>query len=330
MRELRTDAVGRDRQGQTRGLVTTPKAPLGRKIITQRPKEKPVIGYHYCSLESFLSILQTKSLFMSDPLKMNDCQELTWFIRLLQEYDIKEEYLSVLNNRAGDSFTYSSLLKCLENQGQNNIFIACFSTEKDLLSQWRAYANDGQGVAIGFDLDKLSLPDNICYSKVTYLQKNDALSDYISNMVESESDLEIGADQASVITRYRATDPIKTLIYEFIPSLAKHKNYAFHEESEIRLIYSHDTPFEDILSDHHAFYEPYNPIRLEVKYRTRESSIIVEYVQLPICPMLKPIKKICLGPKCRLKATETNRIIESLLGYSLDEKDITRSTASYV
>jgi hypothetical protein len=31
-------------------------------------------------------------------------------------------------------------------------YIACFSEERDLLSQWRAYANNGDGIALGFDL----------------------------------------------------------------------------------------------------------------------------------------------------------------------------------
>ncbi len=35
------------------------------------------------------------------------------------------------------------------------IHIACFSAEQDYLGQWRAYGDDGKGVAIGFDINFL-------------------------------------------------------------------------------------------------------------------------------------------------------------------------------
>jgi hypothetical protein len=34
---------------------------------------------------------------------------------------------------------------------QRKMFLTCFSENGDLLSQWRAYGNNGDGVAIGFD-----------------------------------------------------------------------------------------------------------------------------------------------------------------------------------
>jgi hypothetical protein len=32
-----------------------------------------------------------------------------------------------------------------------SVYVSCFSQERDLLSQWRACADDGLGCAIGFD-----------------------------------------------------------------------------------------------------------------------------------------------------------------------------------
>lgn len=37
------------------------------------------------------------------------------------------------------------------------ILITCFSKQEDKLSQWRTYGQDGYGVAIGFDLNKIML-----------------------------------------------------------------------------------------------------------------------------------------------------------------------------
>mgnify|MGYP000405991679 CR=1 FL=1 len=43
-------------------------------------------------------------------------------------------------------------------------FISCFSEEEDLLGQWRTYADDGRGVAVGYDLEEL---ENILKSKLS-------------------------------------------------------------------------------------------------------------------------------------------------------------------
>ena len=40
-------------------------------------------------------------------------------------------------------------------------YFCCFSESSDLLSQWRAYGNDGQGVAIGFNAKLLSKIDDM-------------------------------------------------------------------------------------------------------------------------------------------------------------------------
>lgn len=35
--------------------------------------------YHYCSLDTFLSIVQNRTIRLSDITKSNDAKELTWF-----------------------------------------------------------------------------------------------------------------------------------------------------------------------------------------------------------------------------------------------------------
>ena len=42
-----------------------------------------------------------------------------------------------------------------ENNADFRYYVTCFSYQDDLLSQWRGYADDGRGAAIGFDLDVL-------------------------------------------------------------------------------------------------------------------------------------------------------------------------------
>ncbi|MEC7523006.1 MAG: DUF2971 domain-containing protein [Myxococcota bacterium] len=42
------------------------------------------------------------------------------------------------------------------------VFVACFSEDPDSLSQWRAYANDGDGYSVGFRLAKVPEATEIC------------------------------------------------------------------------------------------------------------------------------------------------------------------------
>jgi hypothetical protein len=54
-------------------------------------------------------------------------------------------------------------------------FVACFSEAGDLLSQWRGYANDAQGISIGFYKPILQTFDtggyNYHFKKVIYKER---------------------------------------------------------------------------------------------------------------------------------------------------------------
>src|SRR5438067_10707873 len=47
-------------------------------------------------------------------------------------------------------FPYTTLFRSLEGFRRTNICVASFCEENDLLSQWRAYGNDGRGISLGF------------------------------------------------------------------------------------------------------------------------------------------------------------------------------------
>lgn len=168
-------------------------------------ENKKNIIYHYCSFETFMSILSNKKIWLSDIFKMNDWSEENYLEYLLLKY-----LKGIKDNLIGDK----KYIRYLENQDKNNFFnlnkktkeydelfyrinlfliknrllklkstsfcryICCFSKKGDLLSQWRAYANDGRGFAIGFDVDILKelLKDTeIRLEEVEYIQKKDKI-----------------------------------------------------------------------------------------------------------------------------------------------------------
>lgn len=148
-----------------------------------KPKA-PNILYHYCSVDTMLKILQNYCIWLSDAEKTNDKSELKYFPEQMEKMllNIVESYQGEVNS---DLLTLVKkvLKKTIESvylgsayvvQNTKNYF-CCFSENSDLLSQWRAYGNDGQGVAIGFNAELLSRIDdmnNYDFVKVIYNQKS--------------------------------------------------------------------------------------------------------------------------------------------------------------
>lgn len=114
-------------------------------------KSMDEIVYHYCSVDTFFNIIRNSSMWLSDIAKSNDYQEC---IRC-REFVNKgmEEYLR------NDVEALKAWKTWYENGVYSNFsmktFCVCFSESKDKLSQWRGYAQDGKGIAIGFNKDVL-------------------------------------------------------------------------------------------------------------------------------------------------------------------------------
>ena len=284
-------------------------------------------GYYYCSLNTFLNIIKNKQIYLSDPLKMNDNLEIKWYLDRLnneqvtvKELEYPESIFDMMKMRSQLDFTFKELEEILDSKGQNSVYISCFSKESDILSQWRAYAEDGRGVSIGFNLEKLKKADNLLIREVIYV--NDVVYD------GNESDVECVADTINnVISENKIVgkeEQIEVFLHELIPELVKYKNPAFIEEKEIRLIYCDDMKFEKILYNHGAFHEEWKHIALEHDFRTIGSDNITEFVKLDFCN--NAIEEICIGPKCLLSKNDIKNIMKQLLDIDVN---IIESKSSY-
>ncbi len=116
------------------------------------------IVYHYCSMETFQKIIENRTLRFSDITKSNDSQEIIWIVNfivsaLTKEYEkqseefkgkcplekvIKRQTTLFVNRYWGEYSPYT-------------YFVSCFSDEKNSLNMWERYADNGKGVAIGFN-----------------------------------------------------------------------------------------------------------------------------------------------------------------------------------
>jgi hypothetical protein len=118
---------------------------LYKSVKTSKERNESKIIYHFCSSSSFVEIIESESLWLSDLLKMNDPNEIIKNIELS-----KETSLNTFSNKE----TYEQLIRETSHDALT-VFSCSFSKRKDDLNQWRSYSEDGTGVCIGFDKNRL-------------------------------------------------------------------------------------------------------------------------------------------------------------------------------
>lgn len=108
-------------------------------------------------------------------------------------------------------------------------YIFCLSKDKDVLSQWRSYANDGKGVAIGFDVDFIEKHYSLYGTEVIYDKEKqyDILSQKISDSVLRNLNNAVKDRNSDEI--YRKS---KILVSHILQDAIMCKNPAFQEEKE--------------------------------------------------------------------------------------------------
>lgn len=271
------------------------------------------ILYHYCSVETFFSILSNRSVWLSNVNSMNDSYENIWADKFVAAE--LQKLVDLIGpeavNLAWDQYRNSKL----------NPFVFCLSSDPDVLSQWRGYANDGTGIALGFHAEKLT-PNR--HRPMHNIMKGASLT--LNPVIYSK---EI---QEETIAKFFSSDlvaPINTgesnpsCLHIGISQLAgyavTYKNPAFHQEQEWRLIHTpmlmgregggHAT---DIMGSD-----------LELKQRVVNGEIR-SYFEFPLQGDF--LAEIWLGPKCRVSELDLTLLL-SKTGHV--KTPIRRSKASY-
>lgn len=109
--------------------------PLEEVRLSKTDEEKDLRFYHYTSIDSFNSIFRSGKVWASDCRYLNDSHELA---------KAQELFLSKFEGKTREAlslaFHWHSFSRC------HCVF--SLSRSPEVLSQWRAYADDGKGVAI--------------------------------------------------------------------------------------------------------------------------------------------------------------------------------------
>jgi hypothetical protein len=125
--------------------------------------------YHYTDAQGLLGIVQGRQLWASNAAFLNDSTELTYIRGVLAEVaeqfrdehavtaDIREYAASAFAGTGRFSPTEgrtASVISILEDapmmaSGILDVYVSCFCSWGDLLSQWRGYPSNGGGYALG-------------------------------------------------------------------------------------------------------------------------------------------------------------------------------------
>lgn len=187
--------------------------------------------YHYCSAETLRAILESRTIRFSDINMMNDSQETRWgysafeeaATRLINRKNLQEE-IPIMEKSFFDSV--DEILSKV--QLITHPFISCFSLDRDSLSQWRAYADDGRGFAIGFKAKQFQgMPVSLLL--VAYEREQQ-----VKEMMTALAAIFMHSDGNPDKDRNTFFEDC-VLLGNYMVAL---KHQAFHEEKEVRCIHA--------------------------------------------------------------------------------------------
>lgn len=296
------------------------------------------IVYHYCSLEAFKSIIENECLWLCDVEKSNDSAERIYFENImLEQIDYYAEDLKSKND--ADRERALKALQLVKEALQNHTIqrypahSCSFSYNSDQLSQWRGYADDGYGIAIGFRgglLYRLLPPETFQRINYSYSQAQTKCQDILDSALGYCKENEGDASLASYCSTFGMI-----VIAQLDRNCVFFKSNAFSEEQECRIaVHVHDRYYE---AQNHSFSLPpdkisqaYRGSNLELsgeKFRVSQHKLS-SYVELSFSNTKNVIARITLGPKCLAEAKDIRYFLECN-NYKVGSIQIRPSEATY-
>lgn len=314
--------------------------------------------YHYANNLKGFNILAEKSIRLSDIRKSNDYEELVLFYpdlfdSILRIYRDKPFEFRFENEKGLEAinallFISKKMLDRELSYGEFSNFVLCLSEEPDLLSQWRGYADDGQGISIGFSKRKLQKfcdkqKESLRLEKVTYITEEERgeLVNKLANAVieELKTLREWIVDNMTHDDASRDTDSLLAfnfdgIVRKIMTDSLMYKQIGFAEEKEWRLFLreqSYKTP-RLVLGEEKNFYGPngfletISFLRNRIQFRVTNNNLS-PYIPVDFSEFGENgVKEIWIGPKNDAKKGDIELFLAS---HGLDNIDIYFSETSY-
>lgn len=260
-------------------------------------RKMPEVIYHYTSSDVLLKILKSRSLRLAARHHLNDSMEGEQFFSVLKTHSLSPDN--------GKIDAIKKILLPLES------YVACFSSSGDLLSQWRAYSENGTGVAIGFNKQAISQAIERSFDTLLYKVA------YADNWEEFEAS---DNDRAKTITAMLKSSgvPKSGAIQAFAKEQWAIKTKGFSEEEESRLIVTIDASFGFLKTSTRGIKVDYFATATEVR----------EFCEFCFGDFdgTDFINSITLGPKNRTNVDTLKRCLDS---FGMSSVKINKSSISY-
>ena len=261
------------------------------------PAKRPLLA-HYTSLAVLEKILETEEVWFSNPLLMNDIEEVRFGIgrgsNLVHDNaDLRSACETParvdLFNRA-----YEDCFQRFENEHAFDTYVFCLSEHdpKDFdgaLSMWRGYGCNGNGAAIVFDTKQLEYREGspLIFAKVKYgsvQQRTDGLNNLLDSFSLILTANKIPDDKLNIAAH---------ALFERIKLFALFsKHNGFVEEKEWRFVYAPDRDAEKRLAP--MFHYAIGPRGAEPKLRLKIAPI--DGITASDLSLEKITERILLGP----------------------------------
>ena len=271
--------------------------------------------YHYTNVEGLRGIIESETVWFTDFRHMNDPSEIVHGIEISR--DVIRNLKTGKDGRVAMFLDFLADMMRLDNFSRAlEYFIGSFSRARDDLGQWRAYADNGRGVAVGF------APHLFAIENTTDKRPDEAafVTPVVYDVGEASRRHTVAIDEAATIffdTANAHGDLLrdKTIGIPFMQDFARaviaspliwncltSKHPAYAHEQEVRLI---------ILGMH-------DKLRPYIRTRIRAGEI-VPYIPYKMAVQKKPsIGEIIVGPAANRDAERTLKTMLESLGVTHD------------
>lgn len=261
------------------------------------PIKRPLLS-HYTTIQVFEQILKNNEIWFSNPLFMNDFEEV--------RFGIAQGHALVINNpkieKACGNPKRATLFQaqfqlCFDRFAEQhvlNTYVFCLCDHKPddndgLLSMWRGYGANGNGVAIVFDSAKINPTEGspLIFGKVEY-GTTEARREWINKLISTFADILIGvnlSDEQLYLAAHSLFERIKLFAL-----FTKHRG--FKEEDEWRIVYMPDRDAGNKLHQMFGYAIDSRGIEQKLKFKI----LPVEGITVEDLSLTKIVDRIILGP----------------------------------
>lgn len=236
-------------------------AQLGAELIKAdawKNEQRPLLA-HYSSIHSLERIINTEEIWLSNPLFMNDTEEIRFgFNAAREEFLVSDVVRKACGSeeRADKAIElYLHYFRQFEDNHALDVYVFCLSEHAQndndgRLSMWRAYARNGNGAAIVFDTKSLEYMEGspLAIAKVDYKSPEERRA-WITRTIEQWADLLVSAK----VETERLYLPVFYLFQVFAIYALTTKHHGFAEEQEWRVIYTPERDEDGLLKQRFSY-----------------------------------------------------------------------------